>query len=147
MAERAGQQRAHLTTAFSAVAARLGQVLTVTDVVPPLPGDSPALSPFFVILSVLLPSMAAGSASALVFRRSRVGWCVAAPVVAAVGIGLVTAAIADGVAGLGNYPAIAGTRRRRHPRPPGSRAGRRLWYATKAARRLAVDALKSALGS
>ena len=97
-----------LTTAFGAFAARSGHTLAVTDVVPPLPGDSLALSPFFVILSVLFPSMAAGSASALVFRRSSVAWCVGAPVAAAVAIGLVTAAIADGIAGLGNYPAIAG---------------------------------------
>ena len=57
-----------VTTAFDAFAARSGRTLVVTDVVPPLPGDSLALSPFFVILSVLLPGMAAGSASALVFR-------------------------------------------------------------------------------
>jgi nucleotide-binding universal stress UspA family protein len=97
-----------LTTAFGAVAAHFGQPLTVTDVVPPLPGDSLALSPFFVILAVLFPSMAAGSASALVFRRARPGWGVAAPVVAAVVIGVVAAGIADAVAGLGHYPAIAG---------------------------------------
>jgi nucleotide-binding universal stress UspA family protein len=97
-----------LTTAFDAVAARSGHALVVTDVVPPLSGDSLALSPFFVILAVLFPSMAAGSASALVFRRARTPWCVAAPIVAAVGIGVVAAGIADGIAGLGHYPAIAG---------------------------------------
>ena len=97
-----------LTTAFGAVAAHSGKSLVVTDVVPPLPEDSLALSPFFVILSVLFPSLAAGSASALVFRRAKAAWCVAAPVVAAIGIGVVAAAIADGVAGLGHYPAIAG---------------------------------------
>jgi nucleotide-binding universal stress UspA family protein len=97
-----------LTTAFDAFAARSGRTLLVTDVVPPLPGDSLALSPFFVILSVLLPGMAAGSASALVFRRSRVAWSVGAPVVAAVGIGVVAAAIVDGMAGLGHFPMIAG---------------------------------------
>ena len=59
-----------LTTAFGAVAAHSGKSLVVTDVVPPLPEDSLALSPFFVILSVLFPSLAAGSASALVFRRA-----------------------------------------------------------------------------
>jgi nucleotide-binding universal stress UspA family protein len=96
-----------LTTAFSKVAAKSGQALTVTDVVPPGPDDTMALSPFFVILGVLIPSVAAGSASALVFRRSRPAWCVAAPVAAAIGIGAVAAGIADGVAGLGNYWAIA----------------------------------------
>ena len=97
-----------LTTAFGAAAARAGQPLAVTDVVPPLTNDSMALSPFFVILGVLFPSLAAGSASALVFRRARPAWCVAAPVLAAAVIGLVAAGIADGVAGLGNYAALAG---------------------------------------
>jgi nucleotide-binding universal stress UspA family protein len=96
-----------LTTAFGAVAARSGQPLTVTDVVPPRPGDTQALSPFFLLLGVLIPSLAAGSASALVFRRSRAAWCVAAPAVVAVALGAVAAGLADGIAGLGHYPAIA----------------------------------------
>jgi nucleotide-binding universal stress UspA family protein len=97
-----------LTQAFGTIAARSGQHLTVTDLAPPLAGDSSGLSPFFIILGVLVPSLAAGSASALAFRRARRGWCVAAPVVAAVAIGAIAAGIADGLAGLGNYPAIAG---------------------------------------
>lgn len=97
-----------LTSAMSAVAARVGRPLAVTDVVPPLAGDTMALSPFFVTLGVLIPSLAAGSASALVFRRSRPAWCVAAPVAVAVVLGAVAAGIADGLAGLGRYPAIAG---------------------------------------
>ena len=97
-----------LTSAFEAVAAHSGRTLAVTDIVPPLPGDTLALSPFFVILSVLFPSLAAGSASALVFRRASAAWCVAAPVVAAIGIGAVGAAIVDGISGLGHYPEIAG---------------------------------------
>jgi nucleotide-binding universal stress UspA family protein len=97
-----------LTTAFSAVAAHSGQSLAVTDVVPPLKSDSLALSPFFVILGVLIPSVVAGSSSALVFRRARAAWCVAAPVVAAAAIGAVAAGIADGVSGLGHYAALAG---------------------------------------
>jgi nucleotide-binding universal stress UspA family protein len=97
-----------LTSATGAVAARSRLPLTVTDVVPPLPGDSMALSPFFIILGVVFPSLVAGSASALVFRRARAAWCVAAPVVAAVVTGVVAAGIADGVAGLGHYAAIAG---------------------------------------
>jgi nucleotide-binding universal stress UspA family protein len=96
-----------LTTAFGTVAARSGQPLTVTDVVPPRPDDTQALSPFFMLLGVLVPSLAAGSASALVFRRSRPAWCVAAPVVVAVVVGAVAAGLADGIAGLGHYPAIA----------------------------------------
>jgi nucleotide-binding universal stress UspA family protein len=97
-----------LTQAFGAIAARSGQRLTVTDVVPPLAADSDALSPFFVTLGVLVPSLAAGSASALAFRRARPAWCVAAPAAAAVVIGVISAGIADGLAGLGNYAAIAG---------------------------------------
>jgi nucleotide-binding universal stress UspA family protein len=97
-----------LSRVSGALAARSGQRLSVTDVVPPLPRDSDALSPFFVILGVLVPSLAAGSASALAFRRARPAWCVAAPAAAAVVIAAITAGIADGVAGLGNYAAIAG---------------------------------------
>jgi hypothetical protein len=96
-----------LTTAFGTVAARSGQPLTVTDVVPPLADDTQALSSFFLLLGVLVPSLAAGSASALVFRRSRPAWCVAAPVVVAVVVGAVAGALGDGIAGLGHYPAIA----------------------------------------
>lgn len=96
-----------LTKVFDAIAAKSGRPLTVTDVAPPLADDSEALSPFFIILGVLIPSLAAGSASALVFRRARPAWCVAAPAVAAVAIGLVAAGIADGVSGLGHYAVIA----------------------------------------
>jgi len=80
----------------------------VSDVVPPRAGDSQALSSWFVILSVLIPSLAAGSASALALRRARRSWSVGAPVAGAIVSGAVAAAIADGIAGLGNYAAIAG---------------------------------------
>ena len=96
-----------LTKAFGVIAARSGRMLSVTDVAPPLADDSEALSPFFIILGVLIPSLAAGSASALLFRRARPAWCVAAPAVVAVAIGLVAAGIADGVSGFGHYAAIA----------------------------------------
>ena len=96
-----------LTKAFTAVAAGSGQSLTVTDVVAPLPNDSFALSPFFICLAIMIPSLAAGSASALVFRRSGPAWGVAAPIVVAVVLGAVAAGIADGIAGLGSYWAIA----------------------------------------
>lgn len=96
-----------LTKVFGPIAARSGRMLSVTDVAPPLADDSEALSPFFIILGVLIPSLAAGSASALVFRRARPAWCVAAPAVVAVAIGLVAAGIADGVSGLGHYAVIA----------------------------------------
>jgi nucleotide-binding universal stress UspA family protein len=97
-----------LIGAFTAVAARSGHQLIVSDVVPPLASDSEALSSWFVVLSVLIPSLAAGSASALAFRRAPRAWAVAVPVATAVASGLVAAAIADGIAGLGHYPAIAG---------------------------------------
>jgi nucleotide-binding universal stress UspA family protein len=97
-----------LTGAFTAVAARSGHPLTVTDVLPPLATDTQALSSWFVVLSVLIPSLAAGSASALALRRAPRAWAIAAPVAMAVVSGLIAAAIADGIAGLGHYPAIAG---------------------------------------
>ncbi|MGH3395548.1 MAG: hypothetical protein ACRDPO_12750, partial [Streptosporangiaceae bacterium] len=97
-----------LTRAFGVLAARSGRPLTVTDVAPPRPGDTQALSPFFIILGVLVPSLATGSASALLFRRSRPAWCVAAPAVAAAVIGVTAAGVADGVSGLGHFAAITG---------------------------------------
>jgi nucleotide-binding universal stress UspA family protein len=97
-----------LNGAFTAAAAHAGRQLTVTDVLPPLATDSQALSSWFVVLSVLIPSLAAGSASALALRRAPRAWAVAAPVAMAVVSGLIAAAIADAIAGLGNYGAIAG---------------------------------------
>jgi nucleotide-binding universal stress UspA family protein len=97
-----------LNGAFTAVAARTGHQLVVSDVLPARASDSQALSSWFVVLSVLIPSLAAGSASALAFRRARRAWAVALPVAMAVVSGLVAAAIADGIAGLGNYAALAG---------------------------------------
>jgi nucleotide-binding universal stress UspA family protein len=80
----------------------------VRDVVPARASDSQGLSSWFVVLSVLIPSLAAGSASAMAFRRAPRAWSVAVPVAMAVVSGLIAAAIADGIAGLGNYAAIAG---------------------------------------
>jgi nucleotide-binding universal stress UspA family protein len=97
-----------LSGAFAAVAARSGRQLIVSDVVPPRASDSQGLSSWFVILSVLIPSLAAGSASALALRRARRSWSVGAPVAGAVVSGAVAAAIVDGIAHLGNYAAIAG---------------------------------------
>jgi nucleotide-binding universal stress UspA family protein len=93
---------------FTAVATNTGQHLVVSDVVPTRANDSEGLSSFFLVLSVLIPSLAAGSASALAFRRARRAWAVAAPPAVAVVIGLISAAIADGIAGLGHYAALAG---------------------------------------
>jgi len=97
-----------LVATFTAVAAGSGQHLMVSDVVPPRATDSDALSLWFLLLSVLIPSLAAGSASAMIFRRTRRAVAVATPIAAAVVIGLAAAGIADGIAGLGNYGAIAG---------------------------------------
>jgi len=97
-----------LTQAFGTVAAKTGHPLVVTDVVPPLPGDTQALSSFFLLLGALIPSVAAGSGTALAFRKARPALGIAAPVAVAVAIGLVSAAVADGIAGLGNFAAIAG---------------------------------------
>jgi nucleotide-binding universal stress UspA family protein len=97
-----------LTQAFGTVAAKTGRPLVLTDVVPPLPGDTQALSSFFLLLGALIPSVAAGSGTALAFRRARPALGIAAPVAVAVAIGLVSAAVADAIAGLGHYPAIAG---------------------------------------
>ena len=96
-----------LSATFTAVAARSGHHLVIADVVPPRASDSQALSSWFIVLSVLIPSLAAGSASALAFRARR-AWPAGGLVAAAVVIGAVAAAIADGIAGLGHYAAIAG---------------------------------------
>jgi nucleotide-binding universal stress UspA family protein len=102
-----GPEQALIGT-FTAVAARSGQHLTVVDVVPARASDSQGLSSWFTVLGVLIPSLAAGPASAMAFGRARRGWAVAAPVAAAAVTGLAAAGIADGIAGLGHYPAIAG---------------------------------------
>jgi nucleotide-binding universal stress UspA family protein len=97
-----------LTQAAGTVAAHSGSQLAVTDVVPALPGDTQALSSFFILLGALIPSLAAGSGTALAFRKARPALGIVAPVAVAVAIGLVSAAVADGIAGLGHFPAIAG---------------------------------------
>src|SRR3984957_18031665 len=97
-----------LSGAFTAVAARSGRQILVSDVVPPGANDTEALSSFFILLSVLIPSLAGGSASALALRRAPRALAIGAPVAAAVVSGLVAAAIADGVANLGHYAALAG---------------------------------------
>ena len=97
-----------LTGAFTTVAAHSGRPLIVTDVLPPRVNDSQGFSSFFTVLGVLIPSLAAGSASALALRRAPREWAIAAPAAMAVVSGLIAAAIVDGIAGLGNYAAIAG---------------------------------------
>lgn len=97
-----------LTRAFTAAGAPRGQRLVVQDVVPPKPGDSQALSSFFLILCVLFPSLAAGAASAHLLEGERSVWRFTVPLTAAAAIGLVVAAIGDAISGLGDYLALAG---------------------------------------
>jgi hypothetical protein len=97
-----------LTGAFGAVAANTGQHLSIVDVVPPLRGDSEAFSVFFLILGVLFPSLIAGIASSLVLRRSPWSWRVGVLVVVAAMIGVLAAAITEGVVGFGHYLETAG---------------------------------------
>jgi len=97
-----------LTQAFGTVATKTGHPLVVIDVVPPLPGDTQALSSFFLLLGVLIPSVAAGSGSALAFRKARPGLGVVAPVAVAAVIGLISAGVAAAIAGIGPYFAVAG---------------------------------------
>lgn len=54
-----------LTQSLSKLTAASGQHLSVTDVVPLPKGDLLGLSPFFLVLTVLLPSIAVGAALAL----------------------------------------------------------------------------------
>jgi len=97
-----------LTATFTALAARGGDTLAVHDVVPPLASDADALSPFFIVLAVLFPSLAAGVLIAQLLGRGRRSWRVGAALVVAVSIGLVVSGVADGISGLGNYGAVAG---------------------------------------
>jgi hypothetical protein len=97
-----------LTTAATGLAARTGKRLTVVDAVPPLRNDSQALSPYFMILCVLFPSVATGSVTAHLFRRRRAAWRIGVPVVTAVAVGLAAAGVADVITGAGDYLSIAG---------------------------------------
>jgi hypothetical protein len=97
-----------ITNAFGALAAKSRQRLTVVDVVPPLPGDSQGLSSFFLILCVLIPSLATGISAGHMLRRAHLASRFTVPLVGAMAIGLAAAGIADAVSGLGNYWALAG---------------------------------------
>src|SRR3984957_1804560 len=98
-----------LTQAAGTVAAHSGSQLAVSDVVPPLPGDTQALSSFFLLLGALIPSLAAGSGTALAFRKARPALGILAPVAVAVAIGLVSAAGAAGVVALFSLAVAAPT--------------------------------------
>src|ERR1700722_1781552 len=98
-----------LTQAAGTVATHSGSQLAVSDVVPPLPGDTQALSSFFILLGALIPSLAAGSGTALAFRKARPALGILAPVAVAVAIGLVSAAGAAGVVALFSLAVAAPT--------------------------------------
>src|SRR6185437_8461525 len=97
-----------LTTAVTAAAAQTGKRVTVVDAAPPPADDSQALSPYFMILCVLFPSVATGSLTAHLFRRRRAAWRIGVPVVTAVAVGLAAAGVADAIIGAGDYLSIAG---------------------------------------
>lgn len=97
-----------LTDTFGAVAAATGRHLVVTDLVPPASGDTQALSPFFIVLGMLFPSLATGAASSLTAPHASIRWRFGLLGFAAVFMGLVVAAVADGLTGLGSYPATVG---------------------------------------
>jgi hypothetical protein len=97
-----------ITNASDAVAAHSGRPLTVVDVAPTLPGDSQALSSFFLILCVLFPSLAMGISAGHMVKRAHWASRVAVPLAGATAIGLAAAGIADAISGLGNYWALAG---------------------------------------
>jgi hypothetical protein len=96
-----------LEATFTAVAREARRPLRVTDAVPPLPGDSGALSPFFLVLCVLFPSLGTGIAFSHLLRGARPVWRAAVPIAVAVAVGFAVAGVADAFAGLGHYLAIA----------------------------------------
>lgn len=99
-----------LETTFTAVTAPSGLTLRVSDVVPLPARDSAGLTPFFLMLSVLVPSLAAGVASTLAARGARARAQAGVLTAAAIAIGAAGPAIADGVTGAvpGHYLALAG---------------------------------------
>jgi nitrate reductase NapE component len=97
-----------ITAAFTALAAKTGQPLTTSDVVPPSRDDSEALSSFFLILCVLFPSLATGIVVGHGLRRTSLLARLVVLVSVASIVGLAAAAIGDGISGLGHYWALAG---------------------------------------
>lgn len=100
-----------LTQAFTAVAASNRQRLQVTDMVALPAQNREGLSVFFLVLSVLLPSLLVGAASSLAGREAPVALQAAVLVAFAVAIGAATVWVADGLTGAlpGHYLALAGT--------------------------------------
>jgi hypothetical protein len=94
-----------IEAAFGSVATGLHTPVVTRDVVPLGPGDPLGLSSFFLVLSVIISSVAVGAAVALGGRQTRIVERVAAVVSASVAIGSVTTWSADGGLGaLGGHP-------------------------------------------
>jgi hypothetical protein len=99
-----------LTQTFEQVASSTGQQMQVADVAPLPAGNSDGLSAFFLVLSVLLPSLAVGVVSSFASKGTHVGLQVGALVGAAAAIGAVTVWVADRLTGAlpGHYLALVG---------------------------------------
>lgn len=97
-----------ITGAVTALASNAGRRLSISDVVPPSPGDSQGLSSFFLLLCTLIPSLATGMAAGHALRHGRLAPRVGVLVAVAGIVGLAAAGIADGISGLGHYWALAG---------------------------------------
>jgi hypothetical protein len=97
-----------ITGAVTALAAKAGTPMSVTDVVPPSRGDSQGLSSFFLLLCTLIPSLATGIAAGHVLRHGRLVPRLGVLVAVAGIVGLAAAGIADGISDLGHYWAVAG---------------------------------------
>jgi hypothetical protein len=99
-----------LDQTFSTVASSSGLTVRVSDVVPLPAGDSAGLALFFLMLSMLIPSIAIGLASTFAARGSRARARAGVLIGAAIAIGAVAAWIIDGITGAvpGHYLALAG---------------------------------------
>jgi hypothetical protein len=99
-----------LETTFGSVASAAGLPLRVSDVVPLPASNSAGLALFFLMLSVLIPSIAVGLVSTLAARNSDARPQAGVLTVGAIAIGAVAAWIVDGITGAvpGHYLALAG---------------------------------------
>ena len=99
-----------LEKTFGAMTSSSGLTLRISDVVPLPAGDSAGLTLFFLVLSVLIPSIAIGLASTFAAGGSGVRARVGVLVGGALAIGAVAAWAADGITGAvpGHYLALGG---------------------------------------
>lgn len=100
-----------LTQAFTKLTPSGRHSLQVTDMVPLPANNREGLSVFFLVLSVLLPSLVVGAASSLAAREVPAALQTAVLVAFAVLVGAATVWISDGLTGglPGHYLALAGT--------------------------------------